>query len=158
MNKEIIQQKINKFLIKPMRQAAQEQNLQELVEKLRIISPDISDQYTLWKVDNAYYEIKVRNMHAFQMSLITPVMDEFKNPVIVDIGDSSGAHIKYLKSIYAHRDNIKCLSVNLDKTAVEKIKKKGLDAIYCRAENLEEYNIKTDVFLSFDFAMTEIIP
>lgn len=42
------------------------------------------------------------------------------------------------------------LSVNLDGNAVEKIKRKGLDAIKARAEELQKYDINADMFLAFE--------
>lgn len=74
------------------------------------------------------------------------MINEFENPVIVDIGDSAGTHLQYLTGLYS---NIKCLSVNLDKEAVERIRAKGLNAVHARAEDLDQYNINVDIFLSF---------
>ena len=41
------------------------------------------------------------------------------------------------------------MSVNLDPEAIKKIKKKGLEAIHARAEDLKKYNVEPDLFLSF---------
>jgi 2-polyprenyl-3-methyl-5-hydroxy-6-metoxy-1,4-benzoquinol methylase len=72
----------------------------------------------------------------------------YKTPItVVDIGDSSGTHIQYIKNIH---NNTRCLSVNLDETAVNKIKAKGLEAIFSRAEELFKHSINADVFLSFE--------
>jgi hypothetical protein len=43
-----------------------------------------------------------------------------------------------------------CLSVNLDKKAVERIREKGLEAVCARAEDLPRYNINADIFLCFE--------
>lgn len=40
--------------------------------------------------------------------------------------------------------------MNLDETAVEKIKAKGLKAICSRAEDLSKSNMEVDLFLSFE--------
>lgn len=69
--------------------------------------------------------------------------------MIVDVGDSAGTHLQYIRSIYENK-NIKCMSVNLDVKAVERIKAKGLDAIKARAEDLSKYNINADIFLCFE--------
>ena len=74
---------------------------------------------------------------------------EFDNPVIVDIGDSAGTHLQYIIGLHSKSKNIKCLSVNLDPNAVERIRKKGLECIRARAEDLQKYNINADIFLCF---------
>lgn len=134
--------------LRSLKEAAREQNLTGLARKLEQIVPDISDQYSTFKLDNEYLRTKVRNVHAFQMSLVAEVAEEFKNMVIVDIGDSSGTHLQYLSGLYDK--NIKCLSVNLDPKAVEKIRNKGLEAVLARAENLPDYDINPDIFLCFE--------
>jgi len=75
--------------------------------------------------------------------------------MVVDIGDSSGSHLKYLQSGEVCADKkIDALSVNLDPVAVEKIKKQGLAAIECRAENVHQHHEfkgkEVDLFLSFE--------
>jgi hypothetical protein len=45
---------------------------------------------------------------------------------------------------------IKAFSVNLEESVVEKIKSNGVDAICCRAEDVEKYNINPDIFMSFE--------
>ncbi len=128
-------------------QGLKEQKLMQLKERLEVITPDITDQYTNFKVDNQYLNVKVRGVHAFQISLVDRVIGEFSNPTIVDIGDSSGTHLQYIKGLYKQ---CRGLSVNLDPMAVEKIKAKGLEAILAHAENLSTYNINTDIFLCFE--------
>ena len=74
---------------------------------------------------------------------------------VVDIGDSSGTHLKYLKSlisgstVFGER-NFNFISVNLDPIAVEKIRSKGQDAILCRAEELYKKGINANLFLSYE--------
>ena len=136
--------------------ALREQNLLALYHKLVDLVPDISDQYSSWKIDNKYLELKVRGMHAFQLSLVSHAMriiaaDPFigKELTVVDIGDSSGTHLKYLKGIYPDR-SMRCLSINLDNEAVKKIRSKNLEAVCARAEELSSLSIKADIFLSFE--------
>ncbi len=145
-----LSQKVWKLLTKSLNAAAREQDLQALKKRLEEAVPDISNQYTCFKIDSEYLEAKVRNMHAFQISLIEPVINEFKESTIVDIGDSSGTHHKYLTSLYSNNGNIKCLSVNLDKEAVNRIKSKGFEAIHARAEDLPKFNIKADIITCFE--------
>ena len=128
--------------------ASNEQGLKSLADKLTKIVPDITDQYSTFKVDNPYTAIKVRNLHAFQLFLVNEIIGEFDKPTIVDIGDSAGTHLQYI--IGLHHQKMQCLSVNLDNQAVEKIKQKGLEAVNARAEDLHKYNIDPDIFLCFE--------
>lgn len=150
----MIKKTLKKFLtslyLKSLDSAIHEQGLDILRERLRSIVPDITNQYTLFKIDNPYLEANVRNMHAFQVSLVDKVMPFFSAPTIVDIGDSAGTHLQYLMSIYNKTHKINSLSVNLDKDAVARIKNKGLNAINARAEELEKYNILADIFFCFE--------
>jgi len=66
---------------------------------------------------------------------------------IVDIGDSCGMHLQYLKYLYKDIDT---LSVNLDPEAIKRIKQKGMDAICARVEDMDLYSKGTDVCLSFE--------
>lgn len=129
--------------------AAAEQDISGLSDQLTRIVPDIGDQYTTFKVDHPYVIQKVRMQHAFQMFLVDQIMDQFEQPTVVDIGDSAGTHLKYLLGLYPDK-NGQFLSVNLDASAVEKIKSKGLDAVHARAEEIEKYNINADIFICFE--------
>jgi 2-polyprenyl-3-methyl-5-hydroxy-6-metoxy-1,4-benzoquinol methylase len=120
--------------------------------------PDLGDQYTVNKIDmeDAYTVEKVRGVHSFQIGLALKsigLLDSQDAINIVDVGDSSGTHISYLKP-FLDQKGIKgeTLSVNLDPVAVEKIKKKGLKAILCRAEELHLHKdgVKTDIFLCYE--------
>ncbi len=130
--------------------ASKEQGLKNLADKLAEIVPDIMNQYTTCKIDNPYTTVKVRNQHAFQVSLVNEVISEFENPTIIDIGDSAGTHLQYIIGLHSKNIKLQCLSVNLDAQAVEKIKQKGLDAVNARAEDLHKYNIDADIFLCFE--------
>jgi len=130
--------------------AAKEQGLKVLIDKLRKEVPDIRYQYSKFEVNNQYLETKVRNLHAFQISLFNNVIDEFENPVIVDIGDSAGTHLQYINGLYSKNKNIRSLSVNLDPEAVKRVKEKGLEAIQSRVEDLQNYNINADLILCFE--------
>lgn len=144
--------------------AAEEQSLLELMNKLKNIVDDdmISKQYTHTSADvysHTYWKTKLRIQHSFQISMVLKAVEIFnlnnKEITIVDIGDSAGTHILYLKSLLK---NIRSLSVNLDQKAVEKIKSRGLDAVCCRAEDLEKYNIRPDLFISFQMLEHIISP
>lgn len=148
--KNYLKNYIRRILEKSLKIAAKEQGLDVLVKRLRDIAPDISDQYTSFKIDNSYTENTCRNIHAFQISLVNRVMGEFENPVIVDIGDSAGTHLEYIKSLYPDKKDMKCLSLNLDREAVQRIKNKGLQALQIRAEEIHNHNIEADIFLCFE--------
>lgn len=150
-----------KLNILSMRSAAKEQNLEKLSQELSDIVPDLTDQYTTFKIDNEYSCIKTRIQHAFQISMalkaiklidISPQKEAF---TIVDIGDSSGTHLTYLRDILKNDQDrsikkIDFMSVNLDPIAVEKIKGKEFNAKLCRAEDLhEKYKVKADLLISF---------
>jgi hypothetical protein len=144
--------------------AADEQGLTELMQKLQNVIDDdmIINQYTHTSADtykHPYWINKLRAQHSFQISMVLKAIELFnlinKDITIVDIGDSAGTHILYLKKILG---NIRSLSVNLDKNAVDKIQKKGLEAVCCRAEELDKYNIKPDIFISFQMLEHIISP
>lgn len=133
-----------------LKSAVKEQKLDGLVKRLEELVPDLSDQYSSFKVKGVFLNTKVRNMHAFQMSLIDRVINEFEQAVIADVGDSSGTHLEYITAFYSKDKNLKCLSVNLDIKAVERIKNKGFEAIHARAEDLHKHGVDADIFLCFE--------
>jgi len=154
--KSFIPKSIKPFLIKTyqsvmktsIEKASKEQDLKDLADKLAETVPDITAQYSTFKIDNPYLRTKVRNQHAFQISLVHEIIGEFDKPMIVDIGDSAGTHLQYIMGL--HPKKMQCLSVNLDAQAVERIKQKGLEAVNARAEDLHKYNINADIFLCFE--------
>lgn len=135
---------------KSLEKAAIEQGLNELAVKLAKIVPDIKDQYSIFKFDNRYFTMKIRNRHAFQISLINKVIGQFQRPTIVDIGDSAGTHLEYIMGLHSGAEDIKTLSVNLDPKAIKRIKAKGLDAVEARAEDLKAYDVNADIFLCLE--------
>lgn len=137
-------------LIKSLKKATSEQGLKNLLLKLEQIVPDISNQYSTFKINTPYLKTKTRGLHAFQISLINKAMETIKNPVIVDIGDSAGTHLQYIIGLYSNSKNIKCLSVNCDMKAVQRIREKKLNAMCARAEDIQHYNENVDIFLCFE--------
>lgn len=145
------------LLYRSLKSAGREQKLIERCEGLRDILPDISDQYTTYKLDSAYLELAVRLLQSFQVELVLQalaILNLRKDAplTIADIGDSSGAHLAYLQSILSTRGfrQISCVGVNLDTVAVEKIRSRGIPAVLCRAEDLAANGISADLFLSFE--------
>lgn len=133
--------------------AAVSDGLNDLVEKLRRIVPDISNQEASMRKDtfNDYWEVKRRSLQAFQCSLMLKFLDNVNSDelTVVDIGDSAGTHMLYLKELTKGRFNIDTISVNLDPRAIEKIEARGLKAILCRAEELDLGEQHVDLFTSF---------
>lgn len=129
-----------------------------LKQRIQSIVPDLEDQYTHLRIEqeDRFVMEKLRCQHTFQVGLASKAVSmcsKSSNPLkIVDIGDSSGTHLKYLSDIL-NQDGIpiETLSVNLDPVAVEKIQARGMKAILCRAEELHtQEGIETDLFLSFE--------
>jgi len=143
------------LLTKSLISSNRERGEVELKEKLQKIIPDLTNQYSGFKIDmnNSYQVNKLYNQHSFQMNLVLKALeylDKSKTLNIIDIGDSSGTHILYLQNLLKDLD-VNPISVNLDKKAVERIREKGLKAVHCRAEELHiKENIEADLFLSFE--------
>jgi len=138
-----------------IRAAVAEQGLGDLYSKLEKIIPDLSGQFSDFVVDTDYLRTKVRAQHAFQVFMIEQALGlvraEKKGKInVVDIGDSSGAHLLYMKGLF--EKEVETLSVNIDPKAVERIKSKGLNAVCMRAENLGKTGFpqKPDLLMSFE--------
>jgi hypothetical protein len=134
--------------------AIREQNLLLIYHQITEIVPDITHQYTTFDVNSEYLKTNVRAQHSFQIFLVNEALQLIRSSpgeriTIVDIGDSAGTHLQYIKGLHQDR-NIRSLSVNVDSEAVSRIKEKGLEAICARAEALPSLSIEADVFLSFE--------
>lgn len=142
-------EKIDTFSI---RWALGQQNLSNLVKELERVVPDITDQYSRKRERSEHWKLKVRGLHAFQCCLMLSTLDSCpgKDLTVVDIGDSAGTHMLYLKELGKKRFNINTISVNLDPRAVEKIRALGLEAKLCRAEELDLGESQVDLFMSFE--------
>jgi len=153
--KKIINILLNKLFCKisfvSLRSAVRSQKLSNLMDSLELAVPDISGQYSMVNIDNRHLRFKVRGLHAFQMSLFERIVyDSPKDIQVVDVGDSAGTHILYIKSLFSHQKNIKCLSVNVDPKAIQRIKNKGLEAMLANVEELDKHKIPADIFLCFE--------
>ena len=129
-----------------------ENKLSKLVERLRLIVPDISKQESRKAEFNNYWELKRRALQAFQCSLMLRTLKLLpaRKLTVVDIGDSAGNHMIYLRELTKGRFDIDSVSVNLDTRAIEKIKANGLKAVLCRAEELDLGEKHIDLFTSFE--------
>ena len=138
--------------------ALRDQKLTQLYQRCCQIVPNIWDQYSdgVPEEHRLHWELKTRAMHAWQTQCMLRALDVFgkkrkaERPVnVVDIGDSAGNHFLYLRAC-AEVKLGRTLSVNLDRAAIEKIKRKGGDAILCRAEELDLGADKVDLFMAFE--------
>jgi 2-polyprenyl-3-methyl-5-hydroxy-6-metoxy-1,4-benzoquinol methylase len=135
--------------------AIREQGLADLVERLRAVLPDVSDQYTAGfdrREYERFWERKMRGLHAFQIGCVLDALDVLGGggKVLADIGDSSGNHAIYLKALAASGRVDRVVSVNLDPVAIDKVRAKGGDAVLCRAEEMDLEGISPDLFMSFE--------
>jgi 2-polyprenyl-3-methyl-5-hydroxy-6-metoxy-1,4-benzoquinol methylase len=134
--------------------AVREQKLMSVYHQLTNIVPDITHQYISCELASKYRQTKVRGQHSFQIALTNEALELIdsspKNTItIVDIGDSAGTHLQYIKGLHQNR-KLRCLSVNMDSEAVRRIQETGLEAICARAEDLASLSIEADIFLSFE--------
>jgi 2-polyprenyl-3-methyl-5-hydroxy-6-metoxy-1,4-benzoquinol methylase len=143
-----------KYCLNSIGLALKEQGLLAINNKLIEAVPDITNQYSSFSVTGEYLNAKVRGLHAFQVFLVNQALELLsgelgKTVTIVDIGDSAGTHVQYFKELNKNKD-LRCLSVNLDRQAIDRIRSKGLEAVEARAENLASLSIKADIFVSFE--------
>lgn len=139
--------------IRSIRTAVREQKLLAVYSQLTEIVPDITYQYPSFDLETDYVKTKVRAQHSFQIALASEALQLIDSSpedtvIIVDIGDSSGTHLQYIKGLHQDRE-ICSLSINIDSEAVRRIKEKGMKAICARAEDLAALSIEADIFLSF---------
>lgn len=147
--------------------AAREQALDGVARRLAGIVPDLTGQYTTFAVSGAMLRVKVRTQHAFQIALalraVARVLERQRGGGagdgvlrIVDVGDSAGTHLTYLKTLLGEDHRLagrilECVGVNLDPAAVDRIRGRGLPAILGRAEDVVARGaIEAQVALCFE--------
>lgn len=129
--------------------ALNQQNYKDLYWGLERMIPDVSDQYNDLKVgDSDYLKINVRGMHCFQMDLVFGLVGSEKRLGILDIGDSCGNHIQYVKKWFPEKD-VWSISINPDIRACNKISDKGMSAVCAKAEDIHR-NGKFDLVFMFE--------
>lgn len=138
-----------------LRLAIREQGLTGLIPRLRRIVPDISQQESRPVHVDEYWELKRRGMHSFQCNLMLAALKRWRaglsgHITVVDIGDSAGTHMQYLRALTRGEYDLDTISVNLDPRAIEKIRARGLNAMLCRAEDLELGDQDVSFFSSFE--------
>ena len=67
--KEVVKEIIFKLLEYSLNTASNEQGLTDLKIQLKKIIPDLSEQYTSFKIEGDYIVNKLRSQHAFQVKL-----------------------------------------------------------------------------------------
>lgn len=146
-----------RLLTKSLLESCWQRGEYNLKNKMTLVVSDLTHQYTTRQKDmsDRFSVEKTRCQHAFQIHLALKaikIMEKSRKEsiIIVDIGDSAGTHVSYLShpSIYDAR-RLRTLSVNLDPTALQRIRSRGFQAILCRAEDLEKHSITSDVFVCF---------
>jgi 2-polyprenyl-3-methyl-5-hydroxy-6-metoxy-1,4-benzoquinol methylase len=139
--------------------ALREQGLWELCDQLGQIIPDLKKQYTSFELDSDYLLLNVRALHAFQVALVNQTIESICKPergvLLMDIGDSAGTHVQYIKELHKDKE-LQCISLNVDEEAVRKIRKKGLQAVHARAEEMTGQGFNADIFVAFE--MLEHLP
>ena len=129
--KDVVKKIVFKVLEYSLNSASKEQGFVELKQELEKIIPDLSEQYTSVKIEGDYFVNKLRSLYAFQIDLAQTAIslldkEKQENPTLVDIGDSSGAHLKYITALSGLPGHCqyRAVSVNLDPEAVKKNKRK----------------------------------
>lgn len=127
------------------------QGLLGLMGILRKQIPDISGQEFSDGPPSVYAEMKRRGLQAFQCRFMLDALEGIgkKSVSVVDVGDSAGTHMLYLRQLTQGKYDLQTLSVNLDQRAVHKIRSRGLEALHCRAEELE-LDRAVNLFVSFE--------
>lgn len=141
------------FLHRAVMAAAKSHGLLEMMARLEAIVPDLTNQYSHVTLDQEHLRVLCRANHAFQMRLLLRAVDSIPNAsaTVVDIGDSSGTHMQYLRRLRPDRE-IETISVNLDPKAIAKIQAKGMRAVLSSAEDLDLGDKRIDLFVTFETA------
>ena len=92
---------------KSIEHAVREQGLKELVAELSQLVPDITEQYSMFRIDSPYLNTKVRAQHAFQISLANKIIHLFENRNILNtMGDNACMKIKKNHNLKDYLENI----------------------------------------------------
>jgi len=149
IDQKVLNEKVGEWSIK---MASNRNYFCTLIQELRSIVPDISDQESsVRETFNDFWEFKRRALQSFQCNLMLKTLKYFSpgRIAVADIGDSAGTHMLYLRRLAGDEYDIDSLSVNLDPGAIKKIESRGLKATRCRAENLGLGEEKFDMIVSF---------
>ncbi len=133
---------------------ASNQQLQKIWELSKAVIPDFSDHFTV-PVVNEEVEARIRLLIAYEALFIAQTIEPLLMmsngdhlPHYADIGDSDGSVRLLLKEMGS--DNIKTTGINLQTAAVEKMRRKGLDAMQADALDLTKQGISFDIVSVFE--------
>ena len=149
IDQKVLNEKVGEWSIK---MASNRNYFCTLIQELRSIVPDISDQESsVRETFNDFWEFKRRALQSFQCNLMLKTLKYFSpgRIAVADIGDSAGTHMLYLRRLAGDEYDIDSLSVNVDPRAIKKIESGGLKAAHCRAEDLGVRGDKFDMIVSF---------
>ncbi len=144
-----------RLLSRSLNAALEEKGYRGLMAKLRTIEPDIVlPEQAARGYLKEFWETKRRLLQAFQCRLMLKALGGLpdRRVTVVDIGDSSGTHMRYLRELTKGNREIEAIGVNLDPRAVEKIRARGQKAVLCRGEELHRHlgGKPIDLFTSFE--------
>ena len=129
-----------------------EPELKEMWEYSFKMFPDFSQHYTV-PIDNKEVEQRIRLLMAaetiFVKKAIEKVIERDGRCSYADVGDSDGS-IRLLLNKYYNVDQLSYVGINLQNGAVEKIRSKGLDAIYADALSLGDKGVTYDIVSAFE--------
>ncbi len=151
MIKRCIKKKIiDPISISAVREIANsEAELKEIWEYSFKIFPDFSQHYTV-PVDSKEVEQRIRLLMAAETMFVKKAIDEIKGKCsYADVGDSDGA-IRLLLNKYYTTEELSYVGINLQNSAVKKIRSKGLNAICADALSLANQGIHYDVVSVFE--------
>ncbi len=126
--------------------------LKEIWEYSFRIFPDFGQHYTV-PVDNVEVEQRIRLLMTaetiFVKKAIGKVIKRDGRCSYADVGDSDGS-IRLLLNKYYNVNELSYVGINLQNSAVEKIRSKGLDAICADALSLGDQGVTYDIVSAFE--------
>ncbi|MAF96551.1 MAG: hypothetical protein CMM60_12455 [Rhodospirillaceae bacterium] len=143
-----------KTLVSSVDRACKEYGLSDLRRTLESLVPNISDQCSGYTLSESWSQI-VRARHALQICQVQraiSLLDSTLKLSIVDIGDSSGVHLEYIRALN-ERIRFSTLSINNDEIAVSKIRDKGFPTLKTRIESMHgdpEFIADANIYLCFE--------
>jgi len=127
-------------------------DLKEIWEYTLITLPDLSEHYSVEVYDDEILQ-RIRLLIAGQTMFIKNILGEIigKNDrcTYADVGDSDGS-VRLLLKNHFYGEKLESVGVNLQETAVRKIREKGLDAICADALALGDNGVNYDVISVFE--------
>lgn len=127
-------------------------DIKKIWEDSRKLIPDFRQHYS-FLVESEEIENRIRLLVVFETFFVKKEIDriiaENGKCSYADIGDSDGS-VRLLLKNYSHSAQLNTVGINLQKSSVEKMKKKGLDAICADAQSLGDQGIHYDIASVFE--------